>query len=92
MQNFEASPPTSLKVTLRNLQYGTTKSLGECLQMDYRVGYHIMQHGDFHEGVRALLLDKDNKPRWNPKRLEDVSENLVQTFFQPGPIGHELDM
>ena len=41
------------------------------------------EHGDFLEGIRALLIDKDNQPRWRPDRLADVTPAMVASFFQP---------
>jgi hypothetical protein len=46
--------------------------------------------GDFLEGVRALLVDKDNSPRWNPSALQDVSSEYVEGFFAPLGPGREL--
>lgn len=41
-------------------------------------------------GVRALLITKDNKPKWNPARIEDVTDEHVQSFFRSLPAGEEL--
>jgi hypothetical protein len=45
----------------------------------------FMRGKDFYEGVRARLVDKDNKPRWDPPRLEDVTDAAVASFFDPLP-------
>jgi enoyl-CoA hydratase/isomerase-like protein len=42
---------------------------------------HCFEQGDFMEGVRALLVDKDNAPRWNPARIQDVTEEMIGAFF-----------
>ena len=48
-----------------------------------------MRYADFQEGIRALLVDKDNAPRWNPSTLEAVTETMVETYFET--LGeHEL--
>lgn len=75
--------PTSLKVTFEGLKRGRElDDIGKCLQMEYRVTQHFMKKGsDFYEGVRALLIDKDNNPKWNPSKLEDVSEEEVLSYF-----------
>ena len=52
-----------------------------------RRAQHVMAHPDFGEGVRALLVDKDNKPGWVPNTLEGVSDSALEAFF--APIGDE---
>jgi enoyl-CoA hydratase len=56
--------PTSLAVTLELLRRGATRSLAECLAMELALTRHVTRHPDFAEGVRAVLVDKDNQPRW----------------------------
>jgi 3-hydroxyisobutyryl-CoA hydrolase len=76
--------PLSLKVTYRALQEGAKLSLPDCLKMEYRLSQQFMENStDFYEGVRAALIDKDRKPKWNPARLEDVTPEMVDKFFQP---------
>lgn len=48
---------TCLKLTLRELQIGSTLSLGECLQMEYRLVHRIIKHNDFHEGILLLVFE-----------------------------------
>ncbi len=73
--------PLSLKVTLLQLQKATSMTLAECLDMDYCLTSHFMRDPNFDEGVRALLIDKDNQPHWQPKTLEAVNEIMVDSFF-----------
>jgi enoyl-CoA hydratase/carnithine racemase len=80
--------PTSLKVTLRQLETGAD-SIEEALILEYRLTQHMMEHPDFFEGVRAALVDKDQAPKWKPPTLAGVGEDLVEAHFRP--IGeHEL--
>jgi enoyl-CoA hydratase len=58
--------PTSMAVTLELLKRGATKTLAECLAMELKLTRSITRHPDFAEGVRAVLVDKDNAPRWAP--------------------------
>lgn len=74
--------PLSLKVTLAQLQKAKGLSLAQCLQMDYDMVSHFMHDHDFYEGVRALLIDKDKKPQWHPARMDLVSEQIVQKYFE----------
>ena len=64
-----AKSPTSLKVTLRQLQIGADYDLDQALILEYRLTQHMMAGHDFYEGVRAALIDKDQKPRWRPATL-----------------------
>jgi enoyl-CoA hydratase/carnithine racemase len=77
--------PTMMAVTLRQLQRGKTLALADCFSMELRMVQHCFVQGDFIEGVRALLIDKDNSPRWNPPTLDAVSEAMVDAFFAPPP-------
>jgi enoyl-CoA hydratase/carnithine racemase len=74
--------PTMLKVTLSELQRGKDMSLAACFRMELGMAQHCFEHGDFLEGVRALIIDKDNSPHWQPARLEDVTDAMVEAFFR----------
>ena len=73
--------PTSLKVALRSLQLGRKNSFEDCMKMEFRMVNKVMNDHDFYEGVRALIIDKDNKPSWSPKSIEDVEDGYVDEFF-----------
>jgi enoyl-CoA hydratase/carnithine racemase len=73
--------PTLLSVTLRQLQRGASMSLADCFRMELGMAAHSFEQGDFLEGVRAVLIDKDNKPRWRPSRIEDVTEPMIDAWF-----------
>ncbi len=73
--------PESLKLTFRLLREGRSLSLHECLKMEYRVGSRRVMSADFREGVRAVLIDKDGAPRWNPERLADAKEADIAGYF-----------
>ena len=81
--------PTSMTITHRQLQEGSrmlqdksmsdSSRLAACLEMEYRLAQRCMSHGDFREGIRALLVDKDHNPVWG-----DVPGNVEQ-WFEPVP-------
>lgn len=73
--------PTSLKITLRQLRSGASMGLAEELRMEYRMTQACLLGTDLYEGVRAVVIDKDNKPRWSPGQLEQVGEDVVQRHF-----------
>lgn len=75
--------PLSMKITLKQLQLGANLSLQECLQMEYRLGYRSCEGHNFIEGVRALLIDKDQNPKWIPPTIEEVTQQMVDDFFAP---------
>lgn len=80
--------PTSLKITHRQIREGADKDLAECLQMEFRMTQGCMANPDFFEGVRAVLIDKDHLPQWQPASLGEVSDEVVDAYF--APIENEL--
>lgn len=87
---LEKMSPTSLKVTKRQLDYGAEMDLKECLKMEYRLAVHHTEKSDFKEGVRALLIDKDQNPKWNPRTIEEVTYAHVDDYFEKLPASEEL--
>jgi len=75
--------PLSLKLTIEQLRRGRTLSIADCYSMELRIVLRLLEGTDFYEGVRAALIDKDNKPQWSKKGLEDVDDQLVSSFFSP---------
>ncbi len=75
-------PPTSLKVTLKQLIEGKNKMLSDCFEMELKLSMNFIKSHDFYEGVRAVLVDKDRSPIWNPDLLSKVEEKDVQTYFE----------
>lgn len=84
--------PTSLKITFEQLKRGKSMTLPECLKMEYRIACRVLDGKDFYEGVRAVLVEKDNNPKWNPAKLEDVKEADIQAYFQPLTYNSELQL
>ena len=73
--------PTMLAVTLEQLKRGRSMSLAECLRMELGMVRQSFIQGDFIEGVRAMIIDKDNAPVWRPPRLDEVTDELVEAMF-----------
>jgi enoyl-CoA hydratase len=83
-ETVETKSPTSLKVTLRSLRSAREfTSLEQALEQEFRVAMGCITWGDFAEGVRAVLVDKDRAPKWSPDRLEGVDDEYVARFFTP---------
>jgi enoyl-CoA hydratase len=75
--------PTSLKITLRQLTIGRDYDLEASLALEYRLTQHVMAAHDFFEGVRAMLIDRDQKLHWRPATLAEVSEGMIDAYFAP---------
>jgi len=76
--------PQTLKVVFRELRLGAeADTFAENMAMEYRIATRVVRRPDFIEGVRALIVDKDNAPRWRPPRLEEVSESMLDAIFAP---------
>lgn len=73
--------PTSLKIAFEQVRRGASIDFDECLRIELRLDAHILDGNDYYEGVRAVVVDKDNAPRWQPARLEDVSDADVAGYF-----------
>ena len=71
-QTIRAMSPTSVKLTYRLLREAAHLDLKQCLALEYRLAQQVIQLPDFREGVRAVLVDKDRAPRWNPHSLAAV--------------------
>ncbi|HEY0901535.1 MAG TPA: enoyl-CoA hydratase/isomerase family protein, partial [Micavibrio sp.] len=75
--------PLSLCVTFARMKRAETQDFDRVIAEDYVIARHFMRGGEFFEGVRAMLIDKDKKPRWQPDSLEKVTETAVSAFFAP---------
>ncbi len=75
--------PTSLAVALRQMQVGAGLDFEEAMRTEFRIVSRICRGPDFYEGVRATIIDKDQKPAWKPARIEDVSTSAIDAIFAP---------
>ena len=82
--DLRARSPLSLKITHRHIREARERDLRQTLAVDYRLAVRILEaNGDFYEGVRAALIDKDGAPKWSPSRLEDVTDAMLDSYFAP---------
>ncbi|XP_065860783.1 3-hydroxyisobutyryl-CoA hydrolase 1-like isoform X2 [Euphorbia lathyris] len=84
IKSIKSGSPISLKITLRSIREGRTQNLSECLIREYTICCNIARataSTDLYEGRRAILVDKDKKPKWEPSKLELVSFDMVQSCF-----------
>ena len=79
--------PTSLKLALAQMRAGAKLSFQACMQTEFRIVSRVIHGHDFYEGVRAVIVDKDNAPRWRPAALAEVSDAEIERHFAPLPGG-----
>jgi enoyl-CoA hydratase len=75
--------PTSLKVTLAQLRRGRSLDFSECMRTEFRIVSRLLFGHDLYEGIRSVIIDKDQAPHWRPSSLEAVSETEVERHFEP---------
>jgi enoyl-CoA hydratase len=73
--------PSALCWTLSALQRGADLTLPQALDAEFALTHTTMRHPDFSEGVPAMVVDKDRKPRWQPARIEDVDPSAIAAMF-----------
>ncbi|MBQ5940042.1 MULTISPECIES: enoyl-CoA hydratase/isomerase family protein [unclassified Massilia] len=84
--------PLMMCVTRELLARGAAMDVADCLRMERNLVRRNFEHGEVLEGVRALVIDKDNAPKWNPATLEEVTPEMVERFFVPAwpAVAHPL--
>jgi len=86
LATIRSKSPLSCKVSLRLLAEGTQRaSFADEMREEYALAGRVVRTHDFREGVRALLIDKDNAPRWDPATPEEVTEEMLDVLFAPLP-------
>ena len=75
--------PTSLKVTFAQVTKGAGMDFDRAMVEEYRLSQAFMARSDFYEGIRAVLIDKDQQPSWAPADLASVTPEIVEAHFQP---------
>jgi len=90
LRTLRTKSPQAMKVTLRQLRAGAAmETFADVMAMEYRLGGRIVQTHDFQEGVRAVIVDKDQTPKWSPAAIEGVDEAMLDAFFAPLPADQE---
>ena len=90
LKTLATKSPQTLKVAFRQLALGReARSFAENMAMEYRIGARVVQRHDFLEGVRAVIVEKDNAPKWDPATVSGVSEAMLEEIFAPLPSAQE---
>ncbi|XP_009600088.1 3-hydroxyisobutyryl-CoA hydrolase-like protein 5 [Nicotiana tomentosiformis] len=95
LKGLKRSSPAGLKITLRSIREGRKQTLSECLKKEFRLTINILRariSGDVYEGIRALTIDKDNSPKWDPPTLEKLDDERVNLVFEPFEEDLELNI
>lgn len=80
---MERASPTGLKLAFRQIHEGAELDFAAAMTLEYRLSQACMYGHDFPEGVRALIIDKDNAPRWRPATLAEVDAEAIEACFRP---------
>jgi enoyl-CoA hydratase len=75
--------PTSLKIALAQLRRGRSLDFDECMRCEFRIVSRLLFGHDLYEGIRSVIIDKDQAPHWQPSSLEAVSAAEVERHFEP---------
>lgn len=90
LATLRTKSPQTCKVALRQLATSAgLDDFADNMRMEYRIGSRVLVRPDFAEGVRAVIVDKDNDPKWNPATAEGVSDELLDAIFAPLPPHEE---
>lgn len=81
LTTIQRHSPISCAVVVEQIKRGRTMNLRDVFNMEYGISQAFMELGEFYEGVRALLIDKDNKPSWKHKSIVDVTDKDIDFFF-----------
>jgi enoyl-CoA hydratase len=72
------------------MRRGRGWSFEECMSAEFRIVSRVAHGEDFYEGIRAVIIDKDNRPRWRPAALAEVANDAVARHF--APLDEELTL
>jgi enoyl-CoA hydratase len=83
LDTMRTKSPTSMAIALEQMRRGAHLSFAEAMRMEFRIVSRIAEGVDFYEGVRAVIIDKDQNPRWTPAAIEAVEPALIEAYFAP---------
>ncbi|WP_333825549.1 enoyl-CoA hydratase/isomerase family protein [Pinisolibacter sp.] len=82
--------PTSMAIALCQVRIGGSLSFEECMRIEFRIVSRILEEHDFYEGVRSVLIDRDNAPDWRPATFEAIAPGAIEAHFTKVPAGGDL--
>ena len=87
LATMRTKSPTSLAVAHEQMRIGPSLDFVAAMNTEFRIVSRILDGHDFYEGVRAVIIDKDQKPVWSPARIEEVKPQAIASYFAPLPGG-----
>ncbi|MBW8308241.1 MAG: enoyl-CoA hydratase/isomerase family protein [Candidatus Paracaedibacteraceae bacterium] len=82
VRNLAKKSPLSMAIAFTLLKRARGRSLKRCLPLEFRLSQRFVEHYDFFEGIRALLVDKDNDPKWQPNHMSKVTRDMIRSYFK----------
>ena len=79
--------PTSVLIAFEQMRRGAELSFNDCMKLEYRIVSRILKGTEFYEGIRAVLVDKDQAPKWAPSRFSQVDSADLASYFERPPDG-----
>jgi enoyl-CoA hydratase len=83
--------PTSVAIAFEQMRRGARLDFESCMRLEFRIVNHIVRGHDFPEGVRAVIIDKDNAPKWIPATFDELDPAAIAAHFEPSTAG-ELEL
>lgn len=80
---IRAKSPTATKLAFRQLREGKRLDFDDCMRMEYRMVSRVITGHEFYEGIRATIIDKDQRPVWRPASLDEVTDGEIEAYFAP---------
>jgi enoyl-CoA hydratase len=83
LQTIRSKSPTSVAIAFEQMRLGGAMSFSEAMATEFRIVSRIVAGQEFYEGVRAVVIDKDNAPRWRPETIEQLDASAIAAYFAP---------
>ncbi len=82
-QTLAVKSPTSVAIAFEQMRRGAGMDFAEAMRTEYRIVSRVIQGHDFYEGVRAVLIDKDQAPQWRPATIDALDAAAIEAYFAP---------
>ncbi len=83
LQTIRAKSPTSVAIAFEQMRRGSGLDFAQAMALEFRIVSRVIAGREFYEGVRAVVIDKDNAPRWQPATIEDLDPAAIASYFAP---------